>query len=179
MSVNINADTTNGLVITSDNSGEVKLQSAGADIATISSTGLAVAAGKTITGDGSSLTGISSYADSDALSLFNASGSAPVYACRAWVKFNGTTATINGSGNVSSLTDGGVGRYIVNFTTAMPDALYTVALGVADDGTSGNMVTNGNSVYTPNFTTSSFRVQTMNFSATQQDKDHIHAVVFR
>ena len=61
----------------------------------------------------------------------------------------------------------------------MPDALYTVALGVADDGTSGNMVTNGNSVYTPNFTTSSFRVQTMNFSATQQDKDHIHAVVFR
>ena len=113
----------------------------------------------------------------DALST--ASGSAPSYSARAWIKFNGTTATINGSGNISSLTDGGTGKYIVNLTTAMPDALYTVALGVADDSTSGNMVTNGNSNYTPNFTTSSFRVQTMNFSATQQDKDHIHAVVFR
>jgi hypothetical protein len=68
MSVNINADTTNGLVLTSDTSGELKLQSAGADIATVDSSGITMAAGKTIpaaslTGtlpaiDGSSLTGI-------------------------------------------------------------------------------------------------------------------------
>ena len=34
-------------------------------------------------------TGTDFYADSDALTLFNAGGSAPVYACRAWVNFNG------------------------------------------------------------------------------------------
>jgi len=39
MSVNINADTTNGLVLTSDTSGELKLQSAGADKVTINSSG--------------------------------------------------------------------------------------------------------------------------------------------
>jgi len=55
MSVNINADTTNGLVLTSDTSGEIKLQSAGADIATVSSTGITMAAGKTL--PASALTG--------------------------------------------------------------------------------------------------------------------------
>lgn len=57
----------------------------------------------------------------------NASGSAPMYACRAWVNFNGTgTVAIRASGNVSSITDNGVGDYTVNFTTAMPDADYSV-----------------------------------------------------
>jgi hypothetical protein len=57
---------------------------------------------------------------------FNASGSAPVYACRAWVNFDGTTSpgTIRGSGNVSSVTRNATGNYTVNFTTAMPDASY-------------------------------------------------------
>ena len=57
---------------------------------------------------------------------FNASGSAPVYACRAWVNFNGTgTVAIRASGNVSSITDNGTGDYTINFTTAMPDANYS------------------------------------------------------
>lgn len=55
----------------------------------------------------------------------NAQGTAPMYACRAWVNFNGTgTVAIRGSGNVTSITDNGVGDYTVNFTTAMPDANY-------------------------------------------------------
>ena len=55
----------------------------------------------------------------------NATGSAPIYACRAWVNFNGTgTVAIRASGNVSSITDNGTGDYTVNFTTAMPDANY-------------------------------------------------------
>lgn len=57
----------------------------------------------------------------------NASGSAPTYACRAWVNFNGTgTVAIRASGNVSSITDNGTGDYTVNFTTAMQDANYAV-----------------------------------------------------
>lgn len=57
---------------------------------------------------------------------FNCTGSAPVYACRAWVNFNGTgTVAIRASGNVTSITDNGTGDYTVNFTTAMPDVNYT------------------------------------------------------
>lgn len=55
----------------------------------------------------------------------NATGSAPIYACRAWVNFNGTgTVAIRASGNVSSITDNGAANYTVNFTTAMPDTNY-------------------------------------------------------
>jgi hypothetical protein len=55
----------------------------------------------------------------------NADGTAPIYACRAWVNFDGTgTVAIRASGNVSSITDNGTGDYTVNFTTAMPDANY-------------------------------------------------------
>jgi len=56
---------------------------------------------------------------------FNATGSAPLFACRAWVNFNGAgTVAIRASGNVSSITDNGTGDYTVNFATAMPDANY-------------------------------------------------------
>ena len=55
------------------------------------------------------------------------SGSAPIYAARAWVNFNGTgTVAIRASGNVSSITDNGTGDYTVNFTTALADANYSV-----------------------------------------------------
>lgn len=57
----------------------------------------------------------------------NATGSAPLFACRAWVSFNGTgTVAINASGNVSSVTDNGTGNYQLNFITAIQDANYAV-----------------------------------------------------
>jgi uncharacterized protein (AIM24 family) len=90
------------------------------------------------------------YTNSDVLSLFNASGSAPVYACRAWVNFNGTgTVAIRASGNVSSITDNGTGNYTVNFTTAMPDVNYVVsgaagALGNTNAGDSSTFSLSGN-----------------------------------
>lgn len=63
-----------------------------------------------------------------------APGYAPIYACRAWVNFNGTgTVAIRAAGNVGSITDNGVGDYTVNFTTAMPDANYAVS-GWGTDG---------------------------------------------
>ena len=65
--------------------------------------------------------------DTRAKTALNASGEAPIYACRAWVNFNGQgTVAIRASGNVSSITDNGVGNYTVNFTTTMPDSNYTV-----------------------------------------------------
>ena len=60
--------------------------------------------------------------------VMNASGSAPLYACRAWVNFDGTgTVAIRAGGNVSSITDNGTGDYTVNFATNMEDANYAIA----------------------------------------------------
>jgi hypothetical protein len=72
------------------------------------------------------------------------SGTAPLYMCRAWVNFNGTgTVAIRGSGNVSSITDNGTGDYTVNFTTALPDANYSVAATVGQGGAGNTGITCG------------------------------------
>jgi hypothetical protein len=52
---------------------------------------------------------------------------ATAYGVRAWVNFNGSTAAIQSSGNVTSITRSSAGNYQVNFTTAMPDANYALA----------------------------------------------------
>ena len=86
--------------------------------------------------------------DSAGLLKFNSGyGSvATAYGCRAWVNFNGTgTVAIRSSGNVSSITDGGVGTYTVNFTTAMVDVNYCFVSGRCGSGSGGTSpaVTNG------------------------------------
>ena len=69
-----------------------------------------------------------------ATALSTASGSAPSYSARAWVNFDGTgTVSIRGSGNVSSITDSGTALYTVNFSTAMPDANYSIVGTVSTD----------------------------------------------
>ncbi len=93
--------------------------------------------------------------DSSTLAQFNASGSAPVFAARAWVNFNGTgTVAIRASGNVSSITDNGVGDYTVNFTTAMSDADYAAACG--QFGSTANVIINGENSVAP--TTAGIRI---------------------
>jgi hypothetical protein len=62
MSVLLNADTTNGLVLTSDLTGNVEIQNDGTTKLTVNSSGATVAgtlAATAVTGDGSALTGIS------------------------------------------------------------------------------------------------------------------------
>jgi len=102
---------------------------------------------------------------------FNASGSAPVYACRAWVNFDGTgTVAIRASGNVSSITDNGTGDYTVNFTTAMQDANYSA------------MSVNQLHAYvskTISPTTSGFSIVSEAFSGSLTDYAYISAAVFR
>jgi hypothetical protein len=88
-------------------------------------TGANTASDKTITvpaADGNML-----YADASGNAQINSGyGSlATGYVARAWVNFNGTgTVAIRAAGNVSSITDNGVGNYTVNFTNAMPDVNY-------------------------------------------------------
>jgi len=90
---------------------------------------------------GTVLTNVSDI-ESQVKTATNATGSAPVYACRAWVQFDPVgTVSIIGSGNVSSITDESVGRYFVNFSTAMPDANYAALMSkrnaVSNDDTDG------------------------------------------
>jgi hypothetical protein len=105
-------------------------------------------------------------------------GTAPVYAARAWVNFNGTsTVAIRESGNVSSITDNGTGDYTVNFTTAMSDANYSgqVCIGTlnASDGVGG-----GYSAAT--LIAASFRIKTLNASqSTAKDFDAIYVAIHR
>jgi hypothetical protein len=69
----------------------------------------------------------------------NASGDAPIYACRAWVNFNGqSTVSIRASGNVSSITDNGGGNYTVNFTNALVDTNYCVTAWARSDAVSAS-----------------------------------------
>lgn len=52
-------------------------------------------------------------------------GTAPAFAIRAWANFVGST--LNGSGNVSSITFHQTGDYSINFTTNMPNTNFAVA----------------------------------------------------
>lgn len=75
-------------------------------------------------------------------SMLNASGSAPMYSVRAWASVAAATgATINASGNISSVTDNGVGDYTMNFNAAMPDAYYSVGGGATGIATQARAVT--------------------------------------
>lgn len=112
----------------------------------------------------------------EAVAISSAPGSAPRYACRAWVNFNGTgTVAIRASGNVSSITDNGVGDYTVNFTTAMTDANYGVAISVGGFGASVSSLTS-----TPALATGSVRVVCFNSNTLAvADASHVTVAVFR
>lgn len=106
----------------------------------------------------------------------------PAYLCRAWVNFNGTgTVAIRASGNVSSITDNGVGDYTVNFATALPDANYAVS-GVVVGWTTGNfgvLSIHGTSAGATTKTTSALRIQTYNAQTGLGDFADVNVQIFR
>lgn len=95
----------------------------------------------------------------------NATGSAPVYACRAWVNFNGTgTVAIRASGNASSITDHSGGNYTINITTALPDTNYAVTGTASEAENNARTVNLSLDNYSAAVTTTTFRINTRNFS---------------
>jgi hypothetical protein len=121
-------------------------------------TGLATVgtSGQVLSSNGTTLqwdTPAAGYTDADALSLFNASGAAPVYACRARARLNGSTAI--GAGNMSVSISGG--SCTVTFTTAMPDANYSVVVSPSVNST-GIMGNSGCSYAVYNQTTTGFQI---------------------
>jgi hypothetical protein len=101
-----------------------------------------------------------------------APGDAPMYVCRAWVNFDGTTTppTIRASGNVSSVVRNGTGSFTINFHTDIQDINYAVA------GSSGNLLTVGAStILQSSVTINTFSVTT---GATINSGSN-HVVIFR
>ena len=47
---------------------------------------------------------------------------------KAWVSFNGSTAAVNSSFNISSITRASAGVYNLSFTTAMANANYSAVV---------------------------------------------------
>ena len=114
--------------------------------------------------------------DARVKTALNAGGTAPIYACRAWVNFNGTgTVAIRASGNVSSITDNGTGLYRTNFITAMQDANYSVTQG----GVYNSDATNNTMSENFNFQTGYFDTSCANGSGAQADHFIVSLTVTR
>lgn len=119
--------------------------------------------------------------DAGVKTALNASGTAPIFACRAWVNFNGTgTVAIRASGNISSITDNEVGGYTVNFTTAMSDANYGIVGVAREDSVSNTANFSLGTVAASLPTTSSFKIFiSNNVTAGSTDSTIICASIFR
>ena len=109
-------------------------------------------------GDGSRLTSLNAsnissgnIAQARIASAMNASGSAPIYACRAMAVVTAAGVLTNGK-NVSSVVKNGTGSYKITFTTPLPSN-YVPIVNVADD-TGGSSI----SAVVGNITTTSFEV---------------------
>jgi hypothetical protein len=97
---------------------------------------------------------------------------------KAWVNFNGTTAspsTIRASYNVTSVTKNSTGNYTINFTNALADANYVGVFGCNDNGNTSTM--NYRSGGTK--TATQFQVATLSGVATLADNDMAMVAVFR
>lgn len=91
---------------------------------------------------------VSGKLEADIKPLLNASGAAPISACRAWVCFDSTTAgvVIRASNNIQSIVRTSLGRFVITFIDEMPHSDYIVLTGTrADSNTSSstlNLVVN-------------------------------------
>ena len=100
--------------------------------------------------------------------------------CRAWVNFNGTgTIAIRASFNVSSITDGGVGIYTVNFTNALADANYAVVNGIGSTNLYPQL-TLGGSYGAVSITTTGYSLYgRSSATSASQDQEFVCSAVFR
>ena len=108
-------------------------------------------------------------------------GSAPAYACRAWVNFDGTKDTtgavstantnrlIRASGNVTSVLRTSTGGYTITMTTPMSDANYCVT-AVTDARSTTTTVT---------FTSSQFSINCYGAAGSSTDPSYAFCSVIQ
>ena len=122
--------------------------------------------------------------DSSISTALHAAGAAPVYACRAWVNFDGTgTVAIRASGNVSSITDNGVGDYGINFLTAFQDGNYAAEVNTMKNEAAGGNVNIGvaypSTTYGNAFSSTFFRCRCQDYSGSANDPLTVSISIFR
>ena len=169
-------------IASSGGSGTVTSVAAGAgmDFTTITTSG-SVAMGTPSTITNTSTNTASGTSHNHALTgelVETTSGSPLYYGARAWVNFNGTgTVSIRDSVNVSSISDNGVGTYTVNFSTAMPDANYSMVATTNRTSAVNGTVFNQDSGTAP--TTSAVRIITFRVGTGAVDTENNYVAVFR
>jgi len=176
------------ITLGTENSGKVDLTNVGATSAdSVTATNLtATNLTGTVTNLPSSLTALDTSASNGATS--NADNTAlPLFGCRAFVNFNGTSYTsvsgenhcaIRASGNVSKVVRTGQGTYTITFTIAMPDANYAASI-------SGE-VNNSNSDIRRNARVFNYTAQSISCvtgyngnSDSKEDYTHVTIAIFR
>jgi hypothetical protein len=66
----------------------------------------------------------------------SSAGNETYFLAKAWVNFNGTgTPTARASGNLSSITDNGIGRYTLNLTLGLSDVNYATTAAASRSST--------------------------------------------
>jgi hypothetical protein len=181
------------VIISGDTSGTVTLQApavvGGAPVLTLPTTSgtlITTASGQALTSPTITTPTITTPIINSA--TFDPSGSAPVFAARAWVAFDATrdsSGAINtlltnrfiySSGNVASVLKTATGTYTITFTTAMPDANYAVL-------TNSSATTSIYSTSAPisgTLTTSAFQMKTgSGDTGNESDRVYNTAVVFK
>jgi len=97
---------------------------------------------------------------------------------KAWVVFVGSTAVVNGSFNVSSVTRNSAGNYTINFSTALSNANYAGTIAVAYY-TSGSGPSNVGEFFGGTRTTSAYQIAMQNSAASgYQDSPFVSVVIF-
>ena len=104
----------------------------------------------------------------------NSAGTEIGQLCRAWVNFNGSTAAIRASFNVSSVTRNSTGNYTLNFTNALADANY----GINIQSTVATSYTVG-ILNTGTYTTTAVQFVTVDFASGVRDPSIVCASIFR
>ena len=134
----------------------------------------------TLSGDTATLgSGVAMAANhSGVKTALNASGTAPIYACRAWAQINGTNNNLNGSGNISSVTESS-DLYTVNLETALDDANYSVNVSFKRQSGDGSSAGYGNIEKSQTLSNSSFKVYFFNTAVSTINPGLIFVSVFR
>ncbi len=149
---------TNWKTLTAQNGyGALRFNDLGAGTVSIHSNSSTYSAGANLTGMDGADTQAFFDANGDFYSKAGYGSLAKTYGCRAWVNFNGIgTVAIRASGNVSSITDNGTGKFTVNFTNAMPDIGYSANISSSADALNWSGDVNQN-LRIENATTTTFR----------------------
>jgi hypothetical protein len=111
-------------------------------------------------------------------------GTAPIFAARAWANFDGTKDTtsatstsntnrlIKASGNVTSILRNSIGNYTLTFRTALPNANYAaIATGFLSSGNAAIVTTDAS-------TTSTVTINCVDASNAEADFSRVNIVIF-